>query len=89
MADSTQPEPTPVQASFAAHCHAFHGTLPPEEQTLLEQVFALARSASQDQADVQGFAVGALNFFAVLPEWRGDEGPDEPTFPYGRVGGRG
>jgi len=51
----TGSEPNPVQASFVTHVNAFHGTLPPEEQTMLAQVFALAKSASQ-QSDVQGFA---------------------------------
>jgi len=47
MTESKQPELTPVQASFAAHLRAFHDTLPSEEQTILEQIFA--------QPDVQGF----------------------------------
>ena len=57
MAESTQAEPSPVQASFATHVQAFHGSLPPEEQTMLEQVFALAQSASQEQQMCRGLGV--------------------------------
>lgn len=56
MAESTQPQQTSAQASFAERVQTFHGTLPPEEQMMLEQIFALAQSASQEHADVQGFA---------------------------------
>ena len=43
-----------IAASFRQHVEAFHASLPPEERTLLEQIFSLAESA-RDQGDVQGF----------------------------------
>lgn len=56
MPGSTQPEQSPVSASFQEHVKAFHESLPPEERALLQQLFALAESASKQEADVQGFA---------------------------------
>lgn len=53
MAESTQSQ----QQSFAAHVQALYDSMPPEEQTMLERVFALAQSASNEQADVQGFNI--------------------------------
>lgn len=43
-----------VGASFAEHVRQFHRSLPPEEQVLLEQVFALAGSAYQSMDDTEG-----------------------------------
>ena len=42
MAEQPQAELSPVGASFAAHLSAFHRSLPPEEQKLLEEILALA-----------------------------------------------
>jgi hypothetical protein len=55
MAESTQPEQSAVAASFSERVNAFHQSLPPAERALLEQVFALAESASAQQGDTQGF----------------------------------
>jgi hypothetical protein len=55
MAESTQPDQSAVAASFSEHVDAFHQSLPPEERALLEQIFALAESASAQQGDTQGF----------------------------------
>jgi hypothetical protein len=60
MAEQSGPTMSPLEASFAAHVRAFHQSLPPEEQSMLEQVLALAEAASG--AEVTGFigmSVGA------------------------------
>jgi hypothetical protein len=82
MADTTQPEPGSAQASFAAHVQAFHAGLPAEEQALLEQVFALAQSATPEQGDVQGFAVDA--FLTITTEHQKiSPSAGKPTNPLG------
>ena len=71
MAEHSQPEMTPLAASFAEHVRAFHQSLPTDEQTLLEQVFALAEAA-RESAEVTGFMpvnMGAgmtKNFYAWM-----------------------
>ena len=55
MTEQTQPELSPVAASFAEHVRALHAGLPAEEQKLLEQVFALAEVVAQS-ADTEGYA---------------------------------
>jgi len=53
------------------HLKAFHSNLPLGEQTMLEQVLALAESASQEQAD--GHSFGRSRFvLAVALTTRGD-----------------
>jgi len=73
VAEPTQSEPTPVEASFAAHIEAFHQSLPREEQELLEQLFALAQSAGGEASDVQGFA------FVTSFQWGVGRGISSPT----------
>ncbi len=41
----SQPDGAAIARSFAEHVRAFHRSLPPEEQVLLEEVFALAEYA--------------------------------------------
>lgn len=55
MTEQPQPELSPVATSFAERVRAFHQSLPPEEQALLEQVFALAETAVAGGEDTQGF----------------------------------
>jgi hypothetical protein len=64
MAEQARAELDPVSVSFAAHVRAFHGTLPPEEQVLLEQIFRLAEAVTRQAGDTQGFAAEALPHLA-------------------------
>jgi hypothetical protein len=52
---TAEPTRTPeeIRASFAEKIRAFHAGLPPEEQALLESVFALAAEAA-GQSDTTG-----------------------------------
>jgi len=68
VAGSTQSELSPVHASFAARVEAFYQSLPREEQELLEQVLALARSANGAGSDVQGFIAQPLGSLALLEQ---------------------
>jgi len=57
MAEST----SPVGAAFVEHIRAFHQSLPPDEQAMLEEIFALAQSGS----DVQGFSFEYGSIFTI------------------------
>lgn len=58
MTQPSQPELSPIGASFAERLGAFHRSLPPEEQKLLEEILALAdRGMAAD--DTSGYALNA------------------------------
>jgi hypothetical protein len=59
----------PAAAAFAEHVRAFHRSLPPDEQALLEEVFRLAALAeAAEGGDVQGHQLGqrGTDFFHGL-----------------------
>ncbi|HTE84204.1 MAG TPA: hypothetical protein VK821_05685 [Dehalococcoidia bacterium] len=81
MAETAQPQQSPVTASFVEHVRAFHHSLPEDERMLLEEIFALAESASSDKPDVQGFS---LQWGAELLEKLSDKtfwSPVDPPMP--------
>jgi hypothetical protein len=51
MADTAGQAPSSAATAFARRIRAFHASLPPEEQRLLERVFALAEAAVASGAD--------------------------------------
>ena len=56
MTQQSEPEISPITASFAERLSAFHRSLPPEEQKLLEEILALAnRGMAED--DTSGYAL--------------------------------
>jgi len=57
MAEPAKPAMSSLEASFADHMRAFHQSLPPAEQSMLERLLALADAASG--ADVTGFSMVA------------------------------
>ena len=62
-----EPKLSPLEASFAEHLRAFHRSLPPDEQSLLEQVVALAEAASG--SDVTGFMMAGSGMTKNFYEW--------------------
>lgn len=66
MAESTQSISSALAASFKGHLTAFHQSLPSEEQSLLEQVWSLAGSASAAEGDVQGFDASSPSLLTVM-----------------------
>jgi hypothetical protein len=88
MAEQPQAELSPVGASFAEHLGAFHRSLPPEEQKLLEEILALAdRGMAAD--DTSGYAVDAFIYFAAGEKQSAAGVPAGPTgfpsFSFGRL----
>lgn len=81
MAESAQPQQGPVVVAFAEHIRAFHRSLPPEEQELLEAVFTLAGSAGSNAAEVQGFTAEPIGLLALVEQMQA------PT-PMGLAGAR-
>ena len=59
-------DPQAVAAAFAEHLRAFHGSLPPDEQPLLEQVVALAEAVVRAQ-DTAGY----FNYSKIEQEYPG------------------
>jgi len=58
MTERSETELSPVGASFAAHLRQFHAGLPAEEQTLLEEILALADHGLRAD-DTRGHALNA------------------------------
>lgn len=79
MPERSQPDLSPIGASFAEHLSAFHRSLPPEEQKLLEEILALAdRGMAAD--DTGGYA---LNTYLRLAAGEKQGAVEVPVGPLG------
>jgi hypothetical protein len=80
MTQPSQPELSPIGASFAEHLSAFHRSLPPEEQKLLEEILALA-DRGMAANDTGGYALNAYLKIKSLDVKGGIGDPSPPGQP--------